>query len=99
MKKMMMEIRPMESTTQMILNRTGTWGKIENWTEEQKKEYLILREKHETFTVKGDESDIRKAIKVFISFAIKLPYVLQIDIVRVTINKEDKDEQNYRWKK
>ncbi len=87
-----------DEINERILNRTGTWGKIENWTEEQKKEYLILREKHETFTVKGDESDIRKAIKVFISFAIKLPYVLQIDIVRVTINKEDKDDSYYRWK-
>ena len=80
-----------------IYNKTGKWGKMSDWSEEQKKEYLILREKHETFTVKGDESDIRKAIKEFISFAIKLPYVLQIDILRVTINKEDKDDQYYRW--
>ena len=87
-----------DEINERILNRTGTWGKIENWTEEQKKEYLILREKHETFTVKGDEHDIRREIKKFIKFAIKMPYIFEIEIIRITINKEDKDEQYYRWK-
>ena len=71
---------------------------MKDWTDKGKKEFFRLIEKHTTFTVTGDESDIRKAIKEFIAFAIKVPYVYQIDIVRVTINREDKDEQYYRWK-
>ena len=67
-------------------------GEMKNWTEEQKKQYLKTIEKHTTFTVTGDESDVRKAIKEFISFAIKMPYIFKIDIVQITINKEDKDD-------
>jgi hypothetical protein len=87
-----------DEINERIENKTGTWGEMKDWTDKGKKEFFRLIEKHTTFTVTGDESDIRKAIKEFIAFAIKVPYVYQIDIVRVTINREDKDEQYYRWK-
>ena len=41
---------------------------------------------------------LEKKLKNYISHAIKMPYVLQIDFERIAINKEDKDEQYSRWK-
>ncbi len=42
------------------------------------------------------KAKLEKKLKNFISFAMKRPCVLQIDIERITMNKEDKDEQCYR---
>ncbi len=55
--------------------------------------------KNYTFTATGDENDIRKAIKEFISFAIKMPYVLKVLTKRVTINKDEKDTDHQRWQR
>jgi tRNA A37 threonylcarbamoyladenosine biosynthesis protein TsaE len=46
----------------------------------------------------GDENDVRKEIKQFLSYALSLPYVLKVKIIRLVINKEDKDSDFYRWK-
>ena len=54
--------------------------------------------RHHTFTMTGDEDDIRKEIKKFIDYVLKLPYVYKVKIIRLTINKEDKDSDVYRWK-
>ena len=70
-------------------------------TENQKKEIYDLykkTEKHHTLEVKGDEDDIRQEIKIFIAYALGMPYVVKIDILRVVINKQDKDANYYRWK-
>jgi hypothetical protein len=64
---------------------------ITHKTEQEKVEV-----KKYTFTVTGDESNIRKAIREFISFPIKKPYVLKVVIVRVTTNKDEKDTDYYR---
>jgi hypothetical protein len=53
--------------------------------------------KNYTFTVTGDENDIRKELKNFIAFVMKLPYVIKVVILRVTINKDEKDADYYRW--
>ncbi len=44
-----------------------------------------------TFTMTGDENDVRKEIKPFLSYASSLPYVLKVKIIGLAINKEDKD--------
>ena len=46
----------------------------------------------------GDENDIRKEIKQFISYEFALPYVIKVKIIRLVINKEDKNSDFYRWK-
>ena len=51
-----------DEINERIQNKTGKWGTIDEWSDEQKKEFFKLMEKHATFTVKGDERDIRKAI-------------------------------------
>ena len=60
-----------------------------------KKDTKIL---NHTFTMTGDENDVRKEIKQFLSYALSLPYVLKVKIIRLVINKEDKDSDFYRWK-
>ena len=45
-----------------------------------------------------DENYIRKEIKQFLSYELALPYVLKVKIIRLVINKEDKDSDLYRWK-
>jgi hypothetical protein len=50
-----------------------------------------------TLTVTGDKSNIRKEFKKFIAFAIEMPYVVKVVILRVTINKDDIDTDYYRW--
>ncbi len=50
-----------------------------------------------TFTVTGDERDIRKELKKFIAFAIKMPYIVKVVILRATVNKDYKDA-DYQYK-
>jgi hypothetical protein len=59
---------------------------------------VIVKVGNYTITVTGDESDIRKEIKNFIAYEIILPYVVKVVILRVTINKDDKDTDYYKWK-
>jgi len=54
--------------------------------------------KHHTLEVQGDEEDIRREIKSFIQFVLNMPYVNKVLILRVVINKQDKDANYYRWK-
>ncbi len=35
--------------------------------------------------------------KKFIAFAIKMPYIVKVVTLRVTVNKDDKDADYYRW--
>ena len=51
-----------------------------------------------TFSMTGDENDIRREIKKFIAYVLTLPYVLKVEILRLSINKEDKENDFYRWK-
>ena len=46
----------------------------------------------------GDDDDIRREIKKFIAYLLSLPYVYNVEIIRLSINKEDKDSDFYRWK-
>jgi glycyl-tRNA synthetase beta subunit len=46
--------------------------------------------KHHTFTMAGDEDDIRKEIKKFIDYVLVLPYDYKIKIIRLASIKKIK---------
>ncbi len=49
--------------------------KYKQYEEIDKKDTKIL---NHTFTMTGDENDVRREIKPFLSYALSLPYVLQV---------------------
>ena len=67
---------------------------LEEYKNETEQEIFSI--KNHSLEVNGDDDDIRREIKRFIAYALSLPYVIKVEIIRLSINTEDKDSDFYR---